>query len=285
MTVKAVGVVGSGIMAVGIAEVCAGAGATVVVRARTDEAAAKVDAALGASLARQVAKGQRTADEAHEVRVRVTTTTDLADLAASDLVIETVVEEMGVKVALFRELDALVRPAAILATNTSTLSVGELAAAVSRPERVCGLHFFNPAPVMSVVEVVRPPAASDETIEAVVAFARTCDKEPIVVADRAGFVVNALLFPYLNDAVRLLEAGVATREGIDAAMKGGCGFPMGPLALLDLVGLDTSLAILEALHASFAHDHLAPAPTLVRLVAEGRLGRKSGAGFYEYARP
>ncbi|MGH9019497.1 MAG: 3-hydroxyacyl-CoA dehydrogenase family protein [Acidimicrobiales bacterium] len=279
-----VGVVGSGIMAAGIAEVCAGAGARVTVRSRTPHAAEALGDALARSLDRQVAKSLRDADSAAALRARVTATTSFEDLAECDLVIESVVEEMSVKREIFDELDRVVDRAAVLATNTSTLSVIDLAMETSRPDQVCGLHFFNPAPVMTLVEVVRPLSASDATIDAVVDFARACGKEPVVVADRAGFVVNALLFPYLNHAVGLLEAGVASKEGIDAAMTGGCGFPMGPFALLDLVGLDTSVAILEALHREYAEPRYAPAPLLRRMVSAGRLGRKTGAGFYDYRR-
>ena len=175
-------------------------------------------------------------------------------------------------------------PETVLATNTSTLSVTELALTISHPERVCGLHFFNPAAQMPLVEVVRPVCASDATIDAVTEFARTCAKEPVEVKDQAGFIVNALLFPYLNNAVRMLEQGVATREGIDAAMKGGCGFPMGPFALLDLVGLDTSLAILDALYDEFRDPNYAAVPLLRRLVTSGQLGRKTKKGFYDYNR-
>jgi 3-hydroxybutyryl-CoA dehydrogenase len=175
-----------------------------------------------------------------------------------------------------------VGPKAIIATCTSTLPIIDLAMQVSRPERVCGVHFFNPVPTMALVEVVRPLSASDETIEAVTEFVLACGKEPIEVKDQAGFIVNALLFPYLNNAVRLLEHGVATKEGIDAAMKGGCGFPMGPFALLDLVGLDTSLAILDALYVEYADANYAPVPLLRRMVSAGLLGRKSGEGFYQY---
>jgi len=160
----------------------------------------------------------------------------------------------------------------------------EMAMVTTRPERVCGLHFFNPAPAMDLVEVVRPLTASDATIEAVTAFASACGKNPVEVADRAGFVVNALLFPYLNNAVRMLENGTASRDAIDTAMKGGCNFPMGPLALLDLVGLDTSLAIIQALYEEFRDPNYAPVPLLKRMVAAGHLGRKSGRGFYDYAR-
>ncbi|MFI5034722.1 MAG: 3-hydroxyacyl-CoA dehydrogenase family protein [Acidimicrobiales bacterium] len=279
-----VGIVGSGVMASAVAEVCANAGASVVVRSRSQSRADDLLAGLDASLARGVDKGQRTRGDADALRARVTTTTRLDDLAGCDLVIESVVEEMSVKRELFDELDRVVGPDAILATNTSTLSVIDLAMETSRPERVCGLHFFNPATVMPLVEVVRPLCASDETIEAVAQFARACGKEPVVVKDQAGFVVNALLFPYLNNAVRLLEQDVATMEGIDAAMRGGCGFPMGPFALLDLVGLDVAVAILDALHAEFGDHHLAPRPQLRRMVSAGHLGRKSGSGFYDYHR-
>jgi 3-hydroxybutyryl-CoA dehydrogenase len=284
MRFQTVGVVGSGIMAGGVAQVCAGAGAAVVVRSRSSASAEELIAGVERSLAREVDKGQRTSADAGELRARITTTTRLDDLADCELVIESVVEEMTIKLEIFDQLDHVARPDAIIATNTSTLSVITLAMATSRPEQVCGLHFFNPATVMALVEVVRPICASDATIDAVVDFARSCGKEPVVVKDQAGFVVNALLFPYLNDAVRLLEQDVATREGIDAAMKGGCGFPMGPFALLDLVGLDTAVAILDAMHAEFGDHHLAPRPMLRRMVSAGQLGRKSGVGFYDYRR-
>lgn len=282
MNFQKVGVLGSGIMGSGIAEVVAATGAQVIVRSRSQDSADAMLAVLERSLARQVDKAKRTAEEADALRARVSATSSLHDLADCDLVIESVVEDIEVKRVLFNELDRAVRHDAILATNTSTLSVIELAMETSRPERVCGVHFFNPAPSMSLVEVVRPLCASDETIEQVTEFVRACGKDPVEVKDQAGFVVNALLFPYLNNAVRLLEQGVATKEGIDTAMKGGCGFPMGPFALLDLVGLDTSLAILNALYAEFADPNFAPAPLLRRMVSAGTLGRKSGSGFYDY---
>ncbi len=284
MTFQKVGVLGSGIMGSGIAEVAAGAGAEVVVRSRSHATAEAMLAGLEKSLAKQVEKGKRTPEEAEALRARVSATTSLSDLHDCDLIIESVVEDLAVKKALFNELDRAVQHTAVLAANTSTLSVIELAMETSRPERVCGVHFFNPAPAMSLVEIVRPLCASDETIDAVTSFALACAKEPVLVKDQAGFVVNALLFPYLNNAIRLLEQGVATKEGIDVAMKGGCGFPMGPFALLDLVGLDTSLAILEALYAEFADPNFAPVPLLRRMVSAGQLGRKSGTGFYDYRR-
>ncbi len=284
MTIKRVGVVGSGTMGLGIAEVAASSGCEVVVRSRSTATAEGLVALLEKSLARQVEKEKRTPQDAAEILARVTPTGELEDLAECDLVIESIVEDLGVKKQLFMELDRLTRRDAILATNTSTLPVVELAMETSRPELVCGVHFFNPAPVMRLVEVVVPITACVETIAVVHDFIAACGKEAVEVQDRAGFVVNALLFPYLNNAMRLLEARVATMEGIDTAMTGGCGFPMGPFALLDLVGLDTSLAILEALHQEGGDASSLPAPMLRRLVAAGRLGRKSGHGFYDYRR-
>ncbi len=283
MAIDRVGIVGSGIMGSGIAEVAARSGAEVVLRSRQQETA---DAQLGAlerSLAKQVAKGKLDDLEAKVILARVTPTSSLDALADCDLVIESVIEDLVVKQALFTELDRVVGAGAILATNTSTLPVIELAMATGRPERVCGLHFFNPAPVMGLVEIVRTLVTSDETMAEARAFAGRCAKVPVEVKDRAGFIVNALLFPYLNDAVRMLEQGTADRDDIDAAMKGGCGFPMGPLALLDLVGLDTSVAILDALYAEFRDPRYAAAPTLRRMRTAGHLGRKSGRGFYDYA--
>lgn len=284
MAIERVGVVGSGTMGVGITEVAAAAGADVVVRSRSQATADGLVAVLEKALARQVEREKRTAEEAAGILSRVHPTGELEDLADCDLVIESVVEDLAVKKALFRELDRLTKRDAILATNTSTLPVVELAMETSRPELVCGIHFFNPAAAMKLVEVVVPITASPSTIEVVHSFVEKCGKQAVEVKDRAGFVVNALLFPYLNHAMRLLETNIATMEGIDAAMVGGCGFPMGPFALLDLVGLDTSLAILEALHGESGDTGCVPAPILRRMVAAGRLGRKTGHGFYDYRR-
>jgi 3-hydroxybutyryl-CoA dehydrogenase len=284
MVFQKVGVLGSGIMGSGIAEVAAATGATVIVRSRSQATADAMLTTMQKSLAKQVEKGKKDQSEADAILSRVTATTHLSDLADCDFVIESVIEDLAVKRALFNELGGIINPEAVLATNTSTLSVIELAMETSRPDRVCGLHFFNPASVMSLVEVVRPICASDETMAAVTEFVLACGKDPVNVKDQAGFVVNALLFPYLNNAVRLLEQGVATKEGIDIAMKGGCGFPMGPFALLDLVGLDTSVAILDALFAEFAEPNFSPRPMLRRMVSAGQLGRKSGTGFYDYRR-
>jgi 3-hydroxybutyryl-CoA dehydrogenase len=277
-----VGIVGAGIMGAGIAEVAAAHGHEVVLRSRSRSSADGMLANLERSLERQVHRERRTPEERDQVLARVSVTTDLGALADTDLVIESVVEDLAVKKHLFTELDRVCDDRTVLATNTSTLPVVELAMETGRPDRVCGIHFFNPASVMSVVEVVRPITASDGTIAAARAFVEACEKEPVEVRDQAGFVVNALLFPYLNAAVRMLERGVATMEGIDAAMRGGCGFPMGPFALLDLVGLDTSVAILDALYAEQKDPHLAAAPLLRRMVAAEQLGRKSGVGFYSY---
>jgi 3-hydroxybutyryl-CoA dehydrogenase len=284
MTVKRVGIVGSGIMGSGIAEVASKTGHEVVLRSRKQETADKTVAGLEKSLNKQVEKGRLSEEDRDGALQRVTATSDLGDLAACDLVIESVVEDLATKKELFNELDRICGDATILATNTSTLPVIEMAMETGRPQKVCGVHFFNPAPMMSLVEVVRPLTADDETIAEVRAFAEACGKSPVEVKDQAGFIVNALLFPYLNNAVRLLENGVATREDIDEAMKGGCNFPMGPLALLDLVGLDTSLAIIEALYAEFRDPNYAPVPLLKRMVAAEQLGRKSGRGFYDYSK-
>jgi 3-hydroxybutyryl-CoA dehydrogenase len=284
MAIERLGIVGSGIMGSGIAEVAAKAGSTVVLRSRKQESADAMMAALGTSLAKQVSRGKLDEAEAEAVQGRVSATADLEALADCDMVIESVVEDIGVKKQLFVELDRIVKGGAILATNTSTLPVVEMAVETDRPERVIGVHFFNPATAMSLVEVVRTLLSSDETVAEAVAFAEGCGKSPVVVEDRAGFIVNALLFPYLNNAVRMLENRTASRDDIDAAMKGGCGFPMGPLALLDLVGLDTSVAILDALYVEFRDPNYAAVPLLRRMVAAGQLGRKSGLGFYDYAK-
>ena len=282
MSVKRVGIVGSGIMGSGIAETAAVHGFEVVLRSRSQSSADGMVAGMEKSLNRQVEKEKIAAADAEAALARVTPTSDLGELAGCDLVVESVVEDLGVKQHLFNELDRICGEHTILATNTSTLPVVEMAMVTGRPTQVCGIHFFNPAPVMSLVELVRTITTSDDTLESARAFAAACGKEPVEVKDQAGFVVNALLFPYLNNAVRLLEQGVASKEDIDTAMKGGCGFPMGPFALLDLVGLDTSLAILDALYAEYRDPNYAAVPLLRRMVAAEQLGRKSGTGFYDY---
>ena len=282
MTIKRVGILGSGIMGSGIAEVAAKTGHEVVLRSRKQETADAMVASLTKSLTKQVERGKLSQEDADAALGRVTATDHIGAVADCDLVIESVVEDMDIKKALFTELDGICKDGAIIATNTSTLSVIDMAVATNRADKVVGVHFFNPAPMMSLVEIVRPLTASDETVAEVTAFATACGKDPVEVKDRAGFIVNALLFPYLNNAVRMLENGTASRDDIDTAMKGGCNFPMGPLALLDLVGLDTSLSILDALYDEFRDPNYAAMPLLRRMVAAGQLGRKSGAGFYTY---
>jgi 3-hydroxybutyryl-CoA dehydrogenase len=282
MSIKRVGIVGSGIMGSGIAETAAVHGFEVVLRSRSQSTADAMVAGMEKSLAKQVEREKISESDRDAALGRVTAVSDLGELAGCDLVIESVVEDLAVKKHLFNELDRICGEHAVLATNTSTLPVVDLAMETGRPQQVCGIHFFNPAPVMALVEVVRPITASDETIAAATGFSEACGKSPVEVKDQAGFIVNALLFPYLNNAVRLLEQGVATREDIDTAMKGGCGFPMGPFALLDLVGLDTSLAILDALYGEFRDPNYAAVPLLRRMVAAELLGRKSGKGFYDY---
>ena len=271
-------------MGSGIAECAAKSGHEVVLRSRQQESADAMVRSMEKSLAKQVEKGKLSEEDRSGAISRVSATCDLGRLADCDLVIESVVEDLATKKALFRDLDDICKAEALLATNTSTLPVVEMAMETRRPDQVCGIHFFNPAPVMTLVEIVRPLTASDETLAAARSFVEALGKTPVEVQDRAGFVVNALLFPYLNNAVRLLEQGVATREDIDLAMKGGCNFPTGPFALLDLVGLDTSLSILEALYDEHKDPNYAPRPLLRRMVAARQLGRKSGKGFYDYDR-
>lgn len=266
----------------GIAEVAAFHGHEVLLRAREQSTADGTLAGIEKSLHKRVAKGSVTEEDAAATLDRITATSDLSLLSDCDLVIETIVEDLACKKRIFKDLDRFCGDATIIATNTSTLPVIEMAMETRRPDRVCGIHFFNPAHLMGVVEVVRPLTASDETIATARAFAQECGKTAIEVKDQAGFVVNALLFPYLNNAVRILEHGVAGRDDIDAAMRGACGFPMGPFQLLDLVGLDTSVAILDALYEEYRDPNYAAMPLLRRMVAAEQLGRKSGSGFYDY---
>ena len=282
MSIEKVGIVGSGIMGSGIAQVCAQAGYRVVLRSRTKERADATLSSIEKALQRLVEKEKIDAETKASTLERIEAVSDLKHLADCDLVIESVVEDLPTKKELFNHLDDICKDDTILATNTSTLPVIQMASQTRRPDKVVGMHFFNPAPVMQLVEIVRSIETSDQTVEEARKFAESLGKKPVVVKDRAGFVVNALLFPYLNNAVKMLEAGVATKEDIDTAMVAGCGFPMGPFALLDLVGLDTSLAIIEALYDEFKDPNYAPAPLLKRMVAADKLGRKSGEGFYKY---
>ena len=281
--ITSIGVVGTGLMGSGIAEVAAKAGNEVVLRGRSEASVDKAKAAIARSLERAVAKGKLDRAAADGALERVTTTLEFEDLAACDLVIEAVAEDLALKKQVFRELDGSTKPGAILATTTSSLPVVELAAATDRPERVLGLHFFNPAPVMRLVEVVRTVATAGEAEKRALAWVRSVGKHPVRCRDRAGFIVNFLLFPYLNDAVKMHEEGYSTPEDIDAAMKLGCRHPMGPFELMDIVGLDVTLAILNSLHEEFRERRYAPAPLLEHMVRAGYLGRKSGRGFYDYS--
>jgi 3-hydroxybutyryl-CoA dehydrogenase len=280
--VQQVGVVGSGTMAVGIIEVCAKAGYDVLYVARGTEKVDKVRAGLERSLEKGVQRGKLSAEDRDAALRRIVGTAKLDDLASADLVIEAVVEELSVKQALFETFDEICKPGAILATTTSSLPVIDLAMATKRPADVVGLHFFNPAPVMKLVEVVSTVSTSPEVADAVAAVAVAAGKHPVRCGDRAGFIVNGLLFPYLNDAVRMLEAHYAGVDDIDAAMKLGCRLPMGPFELLDVVGLDVSLAIQRTLYLEFREPGFAPAPLLEHLVTAGYLGRKTSRGFRDY---
>jgi len=282
MKTTRVGVLGAGLMGSGIAEVCAKSGYETVVREVSDELAAKGVGRIESSLAKAVDRGKLAAADRDAARGRLSATTKVEDLAGCDLVIEAVVENLEAKKELFRELDGLCRDATIFCSNTSSLTITELSATTRRADRFAGLHFFNPVPVMKLVEFVRAIATSDETIATVFAFAKSLGKEPILARDNSGFIVNRLLVPYLLDAVRALDEGVGTKEDIDKGMELGCGHPMGPLKLLDFVGLDTTYAIAEIMFAEYREKRFAPPPLLKRMVLAGRYGRKSGRGFYEY---
>ena len=281
--VRRVGVVGSGTMATGIIEVFAKGGYDVVFVARSTDKAAKVTAGIAKSLEKAVQRGKLDEAARDSALGRISGSTSLDDLADVDLVVEAVVEELSVKQALFSNLDDICKPGAVLATTTSSLPVVECAAATTRPGDVLGLHFFNPAQVMKLVEVVDTVSTADDVVATALEVCRTLGKHPVTCGDRAGFIVNALLFPYLNDAVKMLEAHYASTDDIDTAMKTGCGYPMGPFELLDVVGLDVSLAIERGLYLEFRERGFAPAPLLEHLVTAGYLGRKTGRGFHIYA--
>jgi len=285
MTIRRVGVLGAGLMGSGIAEVCARAGHETVVREVNDELVKKGLGRIEGSLAKAVEKGKLPAAERDATWKRISSTTRLEDLADCDLVIEAIVENLDLKKETYAALDRICKPETIFCSNTSSLTITEMSAATKRPDRFAGLHFFNPVPVMKLVEVVRTISTSDATTEAVYAFARGLGKEPIRTHDNSGFIVNRLLVPYLLDAVRALEDGVGSAEDIDKGMELGCGHPMGPLKLLDFVGLDTTYAIAEIMFDEYREKRFAPPPLLKRMVLAGRYGRKSGRGFYEYGGP
>jgi 3-hydroxybutyryl-CoA dehydrogenase len=282
MAIRKVGVVGAGLMGSGIAQTCAQSGYETIVREINQPLLDKGIGRIHDAWDTMASKGKLTAEQVKGNRSRLHGTLDFADFADCDVVIEAVVENMEEKLRLFPTLDKVLKPEALLLSNTSSLNVTQMGAVTKRAAQVCGLHFFNPAPVMKLVEIVRTISTSDETIEAVKDFARSLGKSPVLAKDTAGFIVNFLLIPYLLAAIRMLENGMATREDIDMAMKMGCGYPMGPLTLLDYVGLDTTMWAAEAIYEEYKDALYTPPPLLRRMVLSGMLGRKSGKGFYDY---
>jgi len=266
----------------GIAQTCAAAGFDVVLMEVAEEPLKRGVASIAKSLDKFVEKGKLTQGDRDATVARVRPTTSVDDLAACDLVVEAIVENVEVKTKLFQQLDALLAPGAVICSNTSSLCVIELAAKTKRPNRVAGLHFFNPVPLMKLVEVVKTIATTQDVIDLLFAFAKKLGKEPILAQDTPGFVVNRLLIPYLLYAIRCYEGGLATKEDIDKGMKLGCGYPMGPFELLDFVGLDTTYYIAQIMFDEFKDPAMAAPPLLKRMVLAGRFGRKSGKGFYDY---
>ena len=281
--IKRVGVLGCGLMGSGIAQVAATAGYETTVRDVSKEFLDRGRAGIEKSLAKFVEKGKLAADARDAALQRLTFTTSVADLKGSDVVIEAITEDLKLKNELFKELDGLCPPGTIFASNTSSLTIAEMAAATKRPDRFVGLHFFNPVPLMALVEVVRTVTTSEDTFKRAYAFAASLAKEPVAAKDNSGFIVNLLLVPYLLDAIRAVERGVGSVPDIDKAMQLGCGYPMGPLTLLDFVGLDTTHHIAEIMFKEYRETRYAPPPLLKRMVLAGMYGRKSGKGFYDYA--
>jgi 3-hydroxybutyryl-CoA dehydrogenase len=283
-TIGTVGVIGAGTMGNGIAQACAVSGIKAVMIDVGDAQLQKGVAAIAGSLERLVKKEKLSAADRDAALARVTTTTDYAALSGVDCVIEAATENPAIKLEILRKADAIAAPQAILATNTSSISITQLAATTKRPERFIGMHFFNPVPMMALVELIRGLQTSDATVERTSALAKALGKTPIVVKNSPGFVVNRLLCPMLNEAIFLYAEGVASAQEIDEGMKLGCNHPIGPLALTDMVGLDVLLAVMNVFHADFGDDKYRPAPLLKEMVAAGWLGRKSGRGFYTYGK-
>ena len=281
--IQRVGVLGCGLMGSGIAEVCAKAGYTTIVREVSDELVERGRAAIEKSLGRGVEKGKLSTGDRDAILGRITLTTKLADMKDVDIVIEAVVEDLAVKREMLSELDEICPERTIFASNTSSLTIIDMATATSRPDRVVGIHFFNPVPVMTLVEVVRTIVTSDATFESAVGFARSVGKEPVACKDNSGFIVNRLLVPYMLDAIRALASGVGSMTDIDKAMQLGCGHPMGPFILGDFVGLDTLLKVAEIMFDEYRESRYAPPPLLRRMTSAGYHGRKSGRGFYDYS--
>jgi len=282
MAIRKIGVVGCGLMGGGIAQTCAQSGYEVIVSEVNQQLLDKGVTRIQSAWDTMASKGKLTQGQVDENRSRLHGTLSLEDFAECDLVIEAVIENMEEKVRLFPALDRILKPDALILSNTSSLNVTQMGALTKRPDKVCGLHFFNPAPVMKLVEVVRTISTSQETIEAVNQFAISLGKTPVLAKDTAGFIVNFLLIPYLIAAIRMLENGQASRDDIDTAMKLGCGYPMGPFTLLDYVGLDTTLWAAEAIYEEYKDPLYAPPPLLRRMVQSGKYGKKNGKGFYDY---
>jgi len=280
--ITSVGVVGAGLMGGGIAQVAAAAGYPTTVRDVSEDLLARGRQAIERSLAKLVEKDATTRAAADEALSRIRWTTELGPVADADLVIEAITEELRLKQELWRALDAAAPERALFASNTSSLPVAALAAVTRRPDRFAGVHFFNPVPLMPLVEIVRAVGTSEQTLDVLTRFVRHLGKEPLAARDTPGFIVNRLLVPYLMDAVRALEGGVASTRDLDLGMKLGCGHPMGPLTLIDLIGVDTALRVGEAMYEEFRESRYAPPPLLRRMVAAGLLGRKAGRGFYDY---
>src|SRR4030095_16069873 len=283
MEIRTVGVLGCGLMGSGIAQVAAAAGYKTIVREVNDSALQAGMGRIRKFLADGVAKGKVTEDAQNKTLGNLTGTTNTEDLKDCDIVVEAIVENADEKRAIYQAVEAAVGPETLIASNTSSLCITELAAATQRPDRFGGLHFFNPVPLMKRVEVTRALTTSDETYQTIFAFAASLGKEPITAPDRPGFIVNRLLVPYLLDAIRAYENGLGTIEDIDKGMKLGCGYPMGPFTLLDFVGLDTTHYIANIMFEKFSEPASAPPPLLKRMVLAGRVGKKVGKGFYEYA--
>lgn len=282
-SIDTVAVLGGGLMGSGIAQVCAASGYTTVVREISDALCDRARAAIVRSFEKAIEKGKATAADRDTALARLTFTTSLADLASAGIVIEAVVEDLAVKSQMFAELDTLCGPDAIFASNTSSLTIAEIAAATSRADRFVGMHFFNPVPAMKLVEVVRAIKTSTDTVERALSFVQSLGKEPIRARDNSGFVVNLLLVPYMIDAIRALESGVGSISDIDKGMTLGAGYPMGPFTLLDFVGLDTTYRIAEIMYDEYREQRYAPPPLLKRMVLAGMFGKKSGLGFYDYS--
>ncbi len=284
MIIQTIGIIGAGTMGNGIAQVCAQAGLSVVMQDISDAALARGMATIAGSLDRAIKKGALTEEGKTALLARIKTSTQTSELVAADLIIEAATENEALKVKILQGVDAIARPETIIATNTSSISITKLAAATQRPDKFVGMHFFNPVPVMALVEVIRGLKTSEDTVNAVAAMAKALGKTPIGVKNSAGFVVNRILCPMINEAIFALQEGLASAEEIDAGMRLGCNHPIGPLALCDLIGLDVQLAVMEVLYSNFNDSKYRPAPLLKEMVDAGMLGRKTGRGFYNYAK-